>query len=146
MSLDRYWIMKGFLDDTLVLKYSQNIELLRNALTVMTWGARTWKDVPADDRGSIFEPTFINGTRRLYIGAIASVGTVYFPLPHSPISTVSQNLAHLDESDDEEVLMSLLAAESREMIRDIESTKIPYDSNIVTVWAFYRNCRGAAHA
>ena len=42
-------------------------EFYRNAVEVLEWGARVWKDVPKSDRGAIFEPSFIRGVKRLHL-------------------------------------------------------------------------------
>ena len=42
-------------------------EYYRNAVEVLEWGARIWKDLPKSDRGAIFEPSFIRGVKRLHL-------------------------------------------------------------------------------
>lgn len=65
--------MRGFLDGTLSREYGHKYEFFKNAVTVLRWGAKTWKNVPREDRGAIFEATFINGVRRMYLDAITEV-------------------------------------------------------------------------
>jgi hypothetical protein len=37
---------------------------------ILQWGQQKWKDVPSDDKGSIFEPTYIRGVKRFYMTAL----------------------------------------------------------------------------
>lgn len=49
------------------------IEFFRRALDVLEWGSIEWKDVHCDDRGVIFEPSFINGVRKMHLEAMWEV-------------------------------------------------------------------------
>jgi hypothetical protein len=69
----RAWIMRGFLEGGLRRAKSVEVEFLGYALEVLDWGSRVWKDVPKDDRGAIFERTFIRGVRSLHIRALVEV-------------------------------------------------------------------------
>jgi hypothetical protein len=61
------------------------VECQSRALEVLDWGSRAWKDIPASDRGCIFERTFIRGVRRLHITAIHEVGCLCTLLPASEL-------------------------------------------------------------
>lgn len=52
---------------------SAEITLLDQALEVLTWGCKEWKDVPPKDRGAIFDVTFVNGVRSLLVQAMQKV-------------------------------------------------------------------------
>ena len=69
----RAWVMRGFLEGGLRGAKSVEVEFLGYALEVLDWGSRVWKDVPKDDRGAIFERTFIRGVRSLHIRALMEV-------------------------------------------------------------------------
>ncbi|KAJ6623068.1 hypothetical protein B0H10DRAFT_2011004 [Mycena sp. CBHHK59/15] len=65
----RLWIMQGFLSGS---TGSQGVaaEHFRNALDVIEWGRNTWKDIPREDRGDIFDITFMRSVRRLFVAAV----------------------------------------------------------------------------
>jgi len=44
--------------------------MYRQALEVLQWGRKEWKDVPTDDRGSMFELTYIRAVKRMYVTAL----------------------------------------------------------------------------
>lgn len=69
----RAWIMRGFMEGGMRRNKSAQVEFLGFALEVLDWGSRAWKDVPKDDRGAIFERTFIRGVRSLHINALMEV-------------------------------------------------------------------------
>lgn len=54
-------------------RLSVAVEYHTRALEVLEWGSRLWKDVAPDDRGCIFERTFIRGVRRLQLTSIHEV-------------------------------------------------------------------------
>ncbi|KAG6911301.1 hypothetical protein DXG01_002140 [Tephrocybe rancida] len=60
------WIMRGFFTSTFKTQ-GASAEFVFDALQVLEWGARVWRNVPAEDRGVIFEDTFIRGVKRLYL-------------------------------------------------------------------------------
>jgi hypothetical protein len=47
--------------------------MYRQALEVLQWGRKEWKDVPTDDRGSMFELTYIRAVKRMYVTALIEV-------------------------------------------------------------------------
>ena len=49
------------------------VELYSRAVEILQWGQQKWKDVPSDDKGSIFEPTYIRGVKRFYMTALMEV-------------------------------------------------------------------------
>lgn len=64
--------MRGFFG-TSSDDYGMVLEFYGRALEVLEWGRKIWKDVPSDDRGVIFEDSFVRGIKRLYLGALTSV-------------------------------------------------------------------------
>jgi hypothetical protein len=49
------------------------IELYRRAIEILEWGRHTWKNVPQDTRGSIFDLTYIRAVKRFYMTALMEV-------------------------------------------------------------------------
>lgn len=68
----RCWIMRGFYEGALG-DASAAVEYLQRALDVLEWGSNKWKDVSQDDRGVIFELSFIRGVRKMYMEALWEV-------------------------------------------------------------------------
>jgi hypothetical protein len=64
--------MRGFYQGAIGDKPAA-IEFFRRALDILEWGSSKWKDVPRDDRGAIFESSFIRGVRKLYLDALWEV-------------------------------------------------------------------------
>jgi hypothetical protein len=50
-----------------------SVEFLSRVVDVLDWGSRIWQNVPRDDRGCIFDWSFIRGVKRLQIQAVHSV-------------------------------------------------------------------------
>ena len=50
------------------------IEMYRRVVEILQWGRQKWKDVPSDDRGSMFELTYIRGVKRFYMITLMEVG------------------------------------------------------------------------
>lgn len=65
--------MRAFFSDS-TNQYVAAVEYYSRAVEILEWGRHTWKDVPLNDRGPIFELTFIRGVKRLYMTALMGVG------------------------------------------------------------------------
>ena len=57
-------------------------EFYRRAMDIIEWGRSMWKDVSREDRGSIFEETFLRGLRAMHIEAFMQV-RMFIALPDS---------------------------------------------------------------
>jgi hypothetical protein len=55
-------------------QYVPAIEYYSRAVEILEWGRHIWKDVSLNDRGPIFELTFIRAIKRLYMTALMEVG------------------------------------------------------------------------
>jgi hypothetical protein len=53
--------------------YDAALEFYRSAIDVLEWGRREWKDVSPDQRGVIFDETFIIGIKRLMLHTMMEV-------------------------------------------------------------------------
>ncbi|KAF9068933.1 hypothetical protein BDP27DRAFT_1421362 [Rhodocollybia butyracea] len=62
--------MMGLIAHKVTSNYVFGIELVRNALNFLTWGRKVWRDVPRDDRGTIFDITFRRGVWNLYLSLL----------------------------------------------------------------------------
>ncbi|OCH88774.1 TPR-like protein [Obba rivulosa] len=65
----RTWIMNGFLAVQGNEEHGVALRRFDNAISVLEWGAAKWKDVSSEDRGEIFERTFIRTVKVLRMRA-----------------------------------------------------------------------------
>ncbi|KAJ7922818.1 hypothetical protein B0H13DRAFT_2655447 [Mycena leptocephala] len=63
---------EGLLDSNMGV-LNGGVEFFKRILDVLEWGRRTYPNVPSEDRGVIFEASFVRGIRRLYIPAVLSL-------------------------------------------------------------------------
>jgi len=63
------WFMRAFFSAS-TNQYVAAIEYYSRAVEILEWGRHTWKDIPINDRGPIFELTFIRAIKRLYMTAL----------------------------------------------------------------------------
>ncbi|TFY63230.1 hypothetical protein EVG20_g6403 [Dentipellis fragilis] len=63
----RGYIMRGFLEDGLRQNRSGAVEFVGNALSLIEGTRAAWPAVSKDDRGAVFEWTFLQGVRSLYL-------------------------------------------------------------------------------
>ena len=75
--------------------HKRSPEFYRNALEILEWGSNLWKDVPSQDRGMIFEATFIRAVKRLYLKSLMEVRR-HAKLSSLPLSRVNLCLRHID--------------------------------------------------
>ncbi|KAJ7651523.1 hypothetical protein DFH06DRAFT_545632 [Mycena polygramma] len=65
----RIWMMRGFIDQNMGA-LNGGVEFFKRILDVLEWGRRTYPNVPSEDRGVIFEDSFVRGIRRMYLPAV----------------------------------------------------------------------------
>ena len=65
--------MRGFIESGLRGAHPVALVFFSNALEVLDWGSRTWKNIADEDRGAIFKSTFIRGVRSLHVSAFMKV-------------------------------------------------------------------------
>lgn len=59
--------------DSQVERYQSSCEFFLRVLDILEWGRALWHNVSKDDRGVIFELTFIRGIRKVYISTLMKV-------------------------------------------------------------------------
>lgn len=57
--------MQAHVEAGLQRKHELAVERYDKALAILKWGREHWKDVSKDDRGTIFEDSFVRGVRDL---------------------------------------------------------------------------------
>jgi len=67
------WFMQAYVSSHITQQYDCAVELYRQAVEILEWGRREWKDVPSEDKGSMFELTYIRAVKRLYMITITEV-------------------------------------------------------------------------
>ncbi|KAF8554466.1 hypothetical protein OG21DRAFT_1476945 [Imleria badia] len=63
----RGWIMRAIFDSELRQVPQVAVERLKETLELLHWGRQIWRDVSKDDRGAIFENTFVRGVKSIYL-------------------------------------------------------------------------------
>ncbi|KAL1951228.1 hypothetical protein VTO73DRAFT_377 [Trametes versicolor] len=70
----RAWFLRAYFAHRSGESLSLALQHYNNVIDVLEWGAETWKDVPSEDRGYIFQKTFVRAIKRLkmdaYLGAV----------------------------------------------------------------------------
>lgn len=63
----RKCIMKGMLESHLGGRPDTGVQFLKRVVNLLEWGRLVWKNVHKDDRGVIFEDTFLRGVRSMHL-------------------------------------------------------------------------------
>ncbi|KAA1471420.1 hypothetical protein DENSPDRAFT_776432 [Dentipellis sp. KUC8613] len=63
----RAWILAGFIAGGGHRNSQTAMDYYSRVLSVLEWGRHLWKDVPREQRGSIFDATFVRGVKRLFL-------------------------------------------------------------------------------
>ncbi|KAI0735556.1 hypothetical protein C8Q76DRAFT_668229 [Earliella scabrosa] len=98
----RAWIMRAYLDANIKRSAETGLEFLKSALEVLAWGTERYRDVPNEDKGAIFQPTFIRGIKCMRLDMLM---TAY---SNNPGANSKYSLEDLLASADE-VLAELMA-------------------------------------
>ncbi|RDX56274.1 hypothetical protein OH76DRAFT_1519389 [Lentinus brumalis] len=124
------WVMRGFVEDRLKGNASTALEYYTSALEVLQWGSRVFADVDDEQRGTVFQPTFIRSVKCFRLDALMGV---YLKNPSST----------------SEFLLAEILAGADELLEDIGRVGVPDEPNTETVpfWLAFR-CypAGQAHA
>lgn len=65
--------MRGFIDDRLQGASETALEYYTSALEVLQWGSRTFVDVDDEQRGSVFQSTFIRSVKSFRLDVLMGV-------------------------------------------------------------------------
>jgi hypothetical protein len=71
--------MRAFLEGKLVRNYASSLTFLNNSIEILERGKKLWVKVHKDDRGAIFEDTFIRGVRNMRLDAWMQVCVLCIP-------------------------------------------------------------------
>ncbi|KII91507.1 hypothetical protein PLICRDRAFT_105000 [Plicaturopsis crispa FD-325 SS-3] len=105
----RGWILRGFVQGALKNDQNVAVEFLTCAVDVLNWGRRVWKDVHRDNRGAIFDTSFVRGVRHMRLQAYMQ--------------------AYATSGWKSECTLEDLLEEAEDILRDIEKNPLPRDTN-----------------
>ncbi|KZT06256.1 TPR-like protein [Laetiporus sulphureus 93-53] len=120
----RAWIMHAFVMLNMKDDVDGALKLYTQVLAVLQWGRQAWRDVKKDDRGVIFEDTFLRGVRSLYMEALM---------------TACERASSRDSED----LLNTLLEEAQDILRDTSPLEaaVPkgesYDCGFLLSFVFY---------
>jgi hypothetical protein len=66
-SVRRAYLMRGMFISGLGGEYAEAARLQGEAIEILNWGAQKWKNVPYEQKGSVFRPTFIVGAKSMML-------------------------------------------------------------------------------
>ncbi|KAF6748419.1 hypothetical protein DFP72DRAFT_575902 [Ephemerocybe angulata] len=91
----RAWIFYAFFRANLNGENKLALEMYANALEILEWGRKTFPDVPKEDRGIIYEDSFVRGVQRLYLDAMREVCIFLLVLSNALLELIipSQDMA-----------------------------------------------------
>lgn len=67
------FIMRGFMETGLRNRPDVGVEFIGKAIEVIEWGRQVWRSVKKEDRGVIFERTFLRGVQSLHLEVFMKV-------------------------------------------------------------------------
>ena len=77
--------MRGWFEEALGDEVATALEFYNSAMEILKWGAERWRDVPFEEKGAIFQPTFIRGIKCLRLDLLLKVR------PILPVHNVGAN-------------------------------------------------------
>jgi len=63
-------MMRAFLEYAFDGNIEITVDLYTSAIEVLKWGAEIWRDVSSDEKGAVFQPTFMRGVKCLRLDAL----------------------------------------------------------------------------
>lgn len=67
------YIMRGFMETGLRGRADVGVEFIGKAIEIIEWGRQVWRNVRKEDRGVIFEETFLRGVQSLHLETFMKV-------------------------------------------------------------------------
>ncbi|KAK0469496.1 uncharacterized protein EV420DRAFT_1494816 [Desarmillaria tabescens] len=125
----RCLIMRAFLEGSLRGLHNLELEFLTTVLEILEWGREVFRDVPREERGTVFDLTFVRGVRNMHL--------------HALMETYATN-----PSGNEQYLEELLKR-ANDLIREVDENPPPESlrtTNPGFKLAYYDYCKGHALA
>lgn len=83
--------MHGFITSALGREFEKGLQYFSNALDVLRRGRKIWRDVSKEQRGTIFEETFIRGVRVLHLEATMQASVHFLRSMTSPFTEIESS-------------------------------------------------------
>lgn len=75
------WIVTAF-QNGMIRNFDTAVQFYRGALDLVQAGQKMWKGVSREDRGTIFDTTFVRSVKRKYMLAVADVCQIHLLAGH----------------------------------------------------------------
>ncbi|KAF9056034.1 hypothetical protein BJ165DRAFT_1521989 [Panaeolus papilionaceus] len=95
----RSWVIAGCMSGK-TGQYGPALEYLSQTTELLEWGRRVWHNVSSDDKGAIFDPTFIRGVKRLKLDVMHAQLASKKPCSFSREQLSDEALALISEAED----------------------------------------------
>jgi len=113
------------------------IEFVGRAIEILEWGRSAWATVPKDDRGAIFEWTFLRGVKALYLNMYHKVEALC-SLSKITLFTSLQAYSHEPEPKSKYSLETLYElAEEIAKDKNSLSSSTEYDPGFISSFVTY---------
>ncbi|KAK0480202.1 hypothetical protein IW261DRAFT_1476695 [Armillaria novae-zelandiae] len=125
----RCLIMRAFMEGGIRGLHSLELEFLNTVLDILEWGRKLFRDVPREERGAVFDLTFVRGVRNMHL--------------HALMETYAKN-----PTGNEHYLEELLKR-SNDLIREVDENPPPDSLRTIDPGfklAYYDYCKGHALA
>lgn len=125
----RCLILRAFMEGSIRGLHSLELEFLNTVLDILEWGRKVFRDVPREERGTVFDLTFVRGVRNMHL--------------HALMETFAKN-----PTGNEQYLEELLKR-SNDLIREVDEN--PPSESLRTTnpgfkLSYYDYCKGHALA
>ncbi|KAF8126941.1 hypothetical protein EV363DRAFT_1346694 [Boletus edulis] len=125
-------LMRAILDSKLRQAPHVAVERLKEILQILQWGRQIWRDVPKDDRGAVFQDTFVRGIKAIYLETLMSA--------HAKAAATEK-----------QTFLDTLLDAARELVEDMEkesrqpSSTEPVDPGFVSSFYVYPTAEADAY-
>lgn len=69
----RCLIMRAFMEGSFRSLHSLELEFLNTVLDILEWGRKVFRDIPREERGTVFDLTFVRGVRNMHLHALMEI-------------------------------------------------------------------------
>lgn len=73
----RGWIMRAFFESSLKDNVETGLDFYTSAIEILNWGAELWKNASSEEKGAIFQLTFVCGAKCLRLDVHMQVNFIY---------------------------------------------------------------------
>ncbi|CDO72727.1 hypothetical protein BN946_scf184990.g10 [Trametes cinnabarina] len=85
----RGWLLRAFMQENVMHDIGAALDFYTSAIEVIQWGMQRWRDVPINEKGSIFQASFLRGVKCLRLDACIKAYTEHRgPSSKMPLSQI----------------------------------------------------------